>query len=63
MDTIHIKDLNHNKITGIIDELVLRSYIYNRQYSPDISVGQWTKVYGQNAYLYEIEMQRRSSSL
>lgn len=64
MDTINInpQDLNHDKIIGIIDELTLRCYIYNRQRSPEISVDQWAnpKVFGQNAYLYEIEMQRRT---
>jgi hypothetical protein len=56
---ININDITQENITPIIDELILRSYIYNRQRSPEIPVDQWTRVFGQDAYLYELEIQRR----
>ena len=56
---ININDVTQENITPIIDELILRSYIYNRQRNPDIPVERWAKVFGQDAYLYELEMQRR----
>ena len=58
-ERISINDVTQENITPIIDELILRSYIYNRQRSTEIPVEQWTKVFGQDAYLYELEMQRR----
>jgi hypothetical protein len=59
MNTEYINNITQDNITPIIDELILRSYIYNRQRSPDVSVEQWSKVFGQDAYLFELEMQRR----
>lgn len=56
---INVKDVTRENIAPIINELILRSYIYNRQRSPEISVEQWATVFGQDAYLYELEMQRR----
>ncbi len=56
---INAADLNASNIPCLIDELILRNYIYNRGYSPDISVEKWALVYGENAYLYEKEYQRR----
>jgi hypothetical protein len=58
-ERISINDVTQENITPIIDELILRSYIYNRQRSPDIPVERWAKVFGQDTYLYELEMQRR----
>ncbi len=57
---INAADLNEGNIPCLIDELILRNYIYNRGYSPDISVEKWAKIYGENAFLYEKEYQRRS---
>ncbi len=61
MNTEHINNITRDNITPIIDELILRSYIYNRQRSPELPVSLYAdeRAYGANAYLYEIEMQRR----
>jgi hypothetical protein len=56
---ININELTDEKIQGIIDEATLRCYIYNRKRSPEFTVEQWAKVFGQDTYLYELEMQRR----
>lgn len=56
---ININKLTDEKIHNIIDEAILRCYIYNRKRSPQFTVDQWAKVFGMDAYLYEIEMQKR----
>lgn len=44
----------------IIDELTFRSYVYNRQRSPEISPERWAKIFGADAVA---EMEKRMGSL
>ena len=56
---INLNDINFESYQHIADEAVLQCYIHNRKNAPSITIDQWATVFGANAYLYEIEMQRR----
>lgn len=41
----------------MIDELIYRSYAYNRQRDPEIPVEDWTIIFGAVVYDYERRLQ------
>jgi len=55
---INVAELTDHDLRYVIDDAILRCYIYNRQRSPQYTADQWTRVFGIDAYLYELEYQR-----
>ncbi len=55
---INVAELTDQDLRHVIDDAILKCYIYNRQRSPQYTVDQWAKVFGIDAYLYELEYQK-----
>jgi hypothetical protein len=58
MQKINIGDFTDEMIVNVISDLKYRSYAYNRQRSPEIAPDRWAKIYGMDAYLYEVIFQK-----
>ena len=57
MEHIYPKELDDDKIHNIIDDLLYKSYAYNRQRFPDINPDKYVIIFGTNAYLMELKYQ------
>lgn len=45
--------LNMEHIKKIIDDMVYLNYRFNRERSPEITLDQWRKIYGDRVDVYE----------
>lgn len=57
MEHIYLNELDDDKIHNIVDELIYKSYTYNRQRFPDIAPDKYTAIFGADAYLMELKYQ------
>jgi hypothetical protein len=58
MEKINMGDFTAETLDTFISDLKYRSYAYNRQRSPEIEPDRWSKIYGVDAYLYEVIYQK-----
>lgn len=58
MEKINMGDFTTETLDAFVSDLKYRSYAYNRQRSPEITPDRWVKIYGMDAWLYEVILQK-----
>ena len=58
MEKINMGDFTAETLDAFVSDLKYRSYAFNRQRYPEIEPDRWARIYGVDAYLYEVIYQK-----
>jgi len=62
MKTIDIANSTKEQLVQAVDEMVYQNYKYNRERAPEIAADRWVVVFGPDALLMELRLQREYRS-